>query len=140
MQVSTIWENEETNAINQIEPSTNGSSNGNGNGHCGGAENKLGTLRALAARLMREAESLSEVRSVDIDEGIDFYREVTEFEIGLIKRALVHTHGHQGRAARLLNLKVTTLNSKIKQYKMSVDSIAKGYPFLEIAEEVQSHI
>lgn len=91
-------------------------------------------LKALASRLMREVESLNEVHTVEIHQGIDFYDEVTEFEIGLIRRALTYTHGHQGRAARLLNLKVTTLNSKIKQYKIKLDAFANGYPVIDTGD------
>jgi len=96
--------------------------------------NTVMSLKALASRLMREVDSLNEVHTVEIHQGIDFYDEVTEFEIGLIRRALSYTHGHQGRAARLLNLKVTTLNSKIKQYKIRLDAFANGYPVLDSGE------
>ena len=48
--------------------------------------------------------------------GIDFYKEVARFEVELIQQALIHTHGNQSGAARLLGLKVTTLNSKVKLY------------------------
>ena len=96
--------------------------------------NTVMALKSLASRLMREVECLNEVHTVDINDGIDFYDEVTEFEIGLIRRALSHTHGHQGRAARLLNLKVTTLNSKIKQYKIRLDGFANGYPLMDTGD------
>jgi DNA-binding NtrC family response regulator len=49
---------------------------------------------------------------------ISFYEEVRRFEIGLIKRALQRAHGKQREAARLLGLKATTLNEKMKQYQM----------------------
>lgn len=52
-------------------------------------------------------------------EGVDFYELTKHFEIGLIKQALSLTHGHQTNAAKLLNLKLTTLNSIIKRYKIS---------------------
>lgn len=56
----------------------------------------------------------------DVTQGIDFYDEVRDFEISLIRQALRETHGNQVRAAVLLNLNPTTLNAKIKQY--SIDS------------------
>jgi len=96
--------------------------------------NTVMALKALASRLMHEVESLNEVHTLEIHEGIDFYDQVTEFEIGLIRRALTYTHGHQGRAARLLNLKVTTLNSKIKQYKIKLDAFANGYPVIDTGD------
>jgi len=56
---------------------------------------------------------------LDIESGIDFYDEVSRFEIFLIQRALKHTGGCQSRAATLLGLKPTTLNSKIKAYNIN---------------------
>ena len=113
----------------------------NGNGSATGRMSTVMALKALASRLMREVESLNEVHTVDIHQGIDFYDQVTEFEIGLIRRALTYTHGHQGRAARLLNLKVTTLNSKIKQYKIKLDVFANGYPMMDAGDfEMRQHI
>ena len=38
------------------------------------------------------------------------------YEVELIRRALKLTSGNQARAARLLGVKATTLNSKIKRY------------------------
>ena len=54
----------------------------------------------------------------DIGRGINFYDEVRRFEIDLIRRALIQTSGHQSRAARLLGMNATTLNSKIKTYNI----------------------
>ena len=85
---------------------------------------KVHSLRQMTVRLLHELHSLGEVRNMDVSEGIDFYNEVRRFEIDLIESALVHTGGHQRRAARLLNLKVTTLNSKIKQYDIRLNVMA----------------
>src|SRR5882724_5373155 len=52
--------------------------------------------------------------------GIQFYEEVQRFEIELIKQALEQTSGHQSRAAKLLGLNTTTLNSKIKSYNIKL--------------------
>ncbi|MCS6885686.1 MAG: sigma-54 dependent transcriptional regulator [Acidobacteriota bacterium] len=57
---------------------------------------------------------------IDISRGISFYDEVARFEIALIKSALEQTGGHQSRAAKLLGLNATTLNSKIKVYNIKV--------------------
>jgi DNA-binding NtrC family response regulator len=54
----------------------------------------------------------------EIGRGINFYDEVRRFEIDLIRRALEQTSGHQSRAARLLGMNATTLNSKIKTYNI----------------------
>ena len=59
-------------------------------------------------------------RCSDIGRGINFYDEVRRFEIDLIRRALEQTGGHQSRAARLLGMNATTLNSKIKTYNINL--------------------
>lgn len=58
--------------------------------------------------------------ALDIARGVNFYDEVKRFEIDLIRRALDQTGGHQSRAARLLGLNATTLNSKIKSYNIQL--------------------
>jgi len=68
----------------------------------------------LAARMIQQTEGAS--GDIDIARGVNFYEEVKRFEIDLILRALEQTGGHQSRAARLLGLNATTLNSKIKSY------------------------
>ena len=63
-------------------------------------------------------EGTSGAASLDIGRGVNFYDEVRRFEIDLIRRALEQTGGHQSRAARLLGMNATTLNSKIKTYNI----------------------
>jgi DNA-binding NtrC family response regulator len=58
--------------------------------------------------------------AIDVSRGIDFYDEVRRFEIDIIRRALDQTGGHQSRAARLLGMNATTLNSKIKTYNIQL--------------------
>src|ERR1700682_3969334 len=82
----------------------------------------------LASSLMREAQGLArdktfadesaKLQSIDVSKGIDFYGEVERFETALIKLALDQTAGNQARAAKLLGLRATTLNSKIKLYSI----------------------
>lgn len=57
---------------------------------------------------------------LDLAHGISFYDEVSRFEIELIRQALELTGGHQSRAAKVLGLNNTTLNSKIKSYNIKV--------------------
>jgi DNA-binding NtrC family response regulator len=66
----------------------------------------------------REGSSFAAVQ--DIGRGVNFYDEVRRFEIDLIRRALEQTGGHQSRAARLLGMNATTLNSKIKTYNINL--------------------
>jgi transcriptional regulator with GAF, ATPase, and Fis domain len=84
----------------------------------------------LADALLSEAETLARdkafteeatrLKPLDIVSGIDFYDEVQRFETHLIKMALSETGGNQAKAARLLGIKATTLNSKIKLFQIDV--------------------
>jgi len=88
--------------------------------------NRVQRLADLAHILVREAETLAsdktfteesnKLRTLNIAEGIDFYDEVTRFEVNLIKLALERAGRNQAAAARLLHIKPTTLNFKIKMY------------------------
>jgi DNA-binding protein Fis len=90
---------------------------------------RIQRLVNLAYSLLREAETLardktftdesSRLQTLDPAQGIDFYREVEQFETGLIKLALDHAGGNQSRAAKMLHIKPTTLNSKIKLYRIN---------------------
>ena len=70
----------------------------------------------LARQMIKDSEGSS--AEIDISRGTNFYDEVRRFETDLIRRALDQTGGHQSRAARLLGLNATTLNSKIKTYNI----------------------
>ncbi|MCO5333782.1 MAG: sigma-54 dependent transcriptional regulator [Pyrinomonadaceae bacterium] len=72
----------------------------------------------LAFEMLRSTEGTS--THLDISRGINFYDEVKRFEVDLIRRALDQTGGHQSRAARLLGLNATTLNSKIKTHNIPI--------------------
>ena len=84
----------------------------------------------LADALLSEAETLARdkafteeatrLKPLDILSGINFYDEVQRFETHLIKMALAETGGNQAKAARLLGIKATTLNSKIKLFNIEV--------------------
>jgi DNA-binding NtrC family response regulator len=85
------------------------------------------TLESLRAEILHPPSQekaglpLSEsVATLDFSRGISFYDEVSRFEIELIKRALEFTGGHQSRAAKLLGMNNTTLNSKIKSYNIKI--------------------
>ena len=106
-----------------------------GNDEFGRASESLTALKELTLRLLRELQCIGEVRPCSFENGVDFYEEVTRFEIDLIKRALLQTAGHQGRAARLLRLNATTLNAKIKHYGINLHSLAGGYSFWATGED-----
>ena len=83
-------------------------------------------LVMLAQALATEIETLkAELSKEQINnEGIDFYDEVQRYEIELIRGALNQCGGNQTQAAKLLHLKSTTLNAKMKHYGLnSVRSI-----------------
>jgi transcriptional regulator with GAF, ATPase, and Fis domain len=71
-----------------------------------------------ARAVVREGSGASS--AIDVGRGVNFYDEVRRFEIDLIRRALDQTGGHQSRAARLLGMNPTTLNSKIKTYNINL--------------------
>ena len=83
-----------------------------------GAAVRLKTLRELALALLQEVDSIKGSGSLEAKPSVDFSEEVRRFETDLIRWALMRTGGHQRRAARMLNLKVTTLNAKIKRYRI----------------------
>ena len=97
-------------------------------------EHHVQQLTLLARALASEIETLqaeldddrNREKPVVIDNGgIDFYHEVERYEIELIKSALSHCGGNQSRAAKLLQMKSTTLNAKMKHYGLNpVRSIA----------------
>src|ERR1043165_4937387 len=77
---------------------------------------RLNTLRETVLQLLEEVESLAISKPVDIKRGARFSDEVRQFEVSLTRTALGRTSGSQTRAAKLLGLKPTTLNAKIKRY------------------------
>jgi DNA-binding NtrC family response regulator len=87
---------------------------------------KLKTLKELTLALLQEVESLKGSASYEGRPTVDFADEVRRFETDLIRWALLHTGGHQRRAARMLNLKVTTLNAKIKRYGIRPHALHSG--------------
>jgi len=82
-------------------------------------ENRLAALREVALSLLSEVESLRRVQPQVADHSLRLYDEVQQFEIDLIRITLERANGNQTRAARLLGIKLTTLNTKIKRYKIS---------------------
>jgi len=121
MNSTATWESEELESV--AEPDENSESPS--------SLNNLATMKELVLRLLCELQCIAEVNTLTIGNGLDFYDEVRRFETDLIRRALLRTGGHQVRAAKLLNLKVTTLNSKIKHYNISPGGFANVYPLLE---------
>ncbi|HKR13640.1 MAG TPA: helix-turn-helix domain-containing protein [Pyrinomonadaceae bacterium] len=92
-------------------------------------ERRIQHLVLIAKALSSEIETLQRdlgpdhhVRSEPVeidDEGIDFYGEIERYEIDLLRSALDHCGGNQTHAAKLLHLKATTLNAKLKHYGLN---------------------
>jgi len=121
MNSTATWENAELD--HAVQP--------NGNNEPSSLPSNVTTLKELVLRLLSELQCVAEGNTLNIRDGLDFYDEVSRFEIDLIKRALLQTGGHQVQAAKLLNLKVTTLNSKIKHYRINPGGFANVYQLLE---------
>ena len=98
---------------------------------------KVAALQRLALQLL-EMPAPVEIKVATLqpvlklkDGGLDFYEEVSRFEIDLINSALQMTGGHQLRASRPLKLNPTTLNSKIKHYRINLDQFARHQPLAQ---------
>jgi DNA-binding NtrC family response regulator len=90
---------------------------------------RLVRIKEMASALLEEAETLDHEHALaeasatpenlELKSGVDFFEEVRRFEMRLITRALELTGGNQSRAARMLGLGTTTLNYKVKAYKLA---------------------
>ena len=87
-----------------------------------GSIHNLDSLREAALTLMREVESLANMQEPQTNGKLVLQEEVQRFESELIRQALQRTHGNQRRAAKLLGVKVTTLNCKIKRLGIPLTS------------------
>ena len=80
-------------------------------------ESRLSSLRDVAVELLNAVDFLKQTTAPS-DHSLSLDDEVKKFEADLIRAALVRTGGNQARAARLLGVKHTTLNAKIKRYQL----------------------
>jgi len=78
----------------------------------------ISLIRSLATTLLSEIDSLPEIDTTLESSGsvVVLSEMVRDFEIKLIRTALLRTGGNQRRAAFLLGVKTTTLHNKIKMY------------------------
>ena len=96
-------------------------------------DSRLEALREVALNLLKEVESLQRAQPPHPDRKLRLHDEVQQFEIDLIRTTLDRTNGNQTRAARLLGVNLTTLNTKIKRLKISFAGQEA-----EAADDVQS--
>lgn len=85
----------------------------------------LNSLREAALTLLREVESLA-TRHPQNNSRLGLQQEVQRYESELIRQALQRTGGNQRRAAKLLGVKVTTLNCKIKRLGIQLAANGRG--------------
>lgn len=84
---------------------------------------RIGILQELATKLLSEVESITETSNggrerINFGEGFRLYDQLQKLEIDIIRHALYLAGGRQNEAARLLGIKLTTLNSKIKRLNL----------------------
>lgn len=91
--------------------------------------NQLEALKSLSLLLVREINSLDETREtlekeIENEKPICLLKELERFEAHMIRCALIRSMGKQTTAAKLLGLKITTLNTKIKRYKINLTELS----------------
>lgn len=94
----------------------------------GETENNILALGEVVRTLSRAVSTLQSLKDSETNhlfrnfelrfpkDGIDFYEAIKLYEINLIKQALRQTRGHQAKAAKLLRMRTSTLNSFIKRH------------------------
>jgi len=92
-------------------------------------DHRLDALREIALTLLHEVESLRAAEAPRHGDDPRLPEAVRRFESQLILAALEKTRGNQFRAARILGVKHTTLNAKIKRYGISINGNRSGNQF-----------
>ncbi len=87
--------------------------------------NRLDALKVLSHSILQEINSLRQDENAVLLLKIDLSHEVQRFEKDLIRCALLRTGGKQRQAARLLNVKVSTLNAKIKRFNIAANGLSQ---------------
>jgi len=82
---------------------------------------KLEAINRIAGIVLKEVEMFT-ARNFSASENINYYEEIERFEIELLLFALYSAEGNQRRAARILNINPTTLNSKVKKFNLTYPS------------------
>ena len=93
--------------------------------------NQLEALKSLSMLLVREINSLEETETalenkIQSENSICLNCEMERIELKIIRAALIRSMGNQTRAAQLLGIKITTLNAKIKRYKIDLIQVKDG--------------
>jgi|SRR4051812_25343481 len=84
------------------------------------AEGRLEALRSLVLMFLNEIDNIKKMlgnkRPRSWGDGIDLEKELDAIETGMIKHALLKSHGNQAAAARMLSINPTTLHAKLKKH------------------------
>jgi DNA-binding NtrC family response regulator len=81
---------------------------------------KIAAVKDLAFELLTQLDGMKQPPSMNLKDGINIRDELLRYEIELIRMALRVTSNHQRRAATILGVNATTLNSKIKRYNIKL--------------------
>lgn len=99
-----------------------------------GLNHRLEILRQLAKSIAVEIDEIvgtkEDTSSSEESRGfeISLDEQIRRFEMDLIRFALFKSGGKQIHAARMLKIKPSTLNSRIKRYRISSDSFRYKTP------------
>ena len=104
---------------------------------------KLGVLKGVVLQLIEEIESLSFAKTVGTYDEVNMPDELRRFESHLIRSALDRNGGNQTRAAKTLGIKVTTLNNKIKRYRIPIQpefeqEAPSSFPMMSANDEARA--
>lgn len=83
-------------------------------------------LKRLAKLMMDEVSEIEETGELQLGEGFKLDNYIEQFEINIIRYALQLSGNNQLTASRLLGIKATTLNAKIKRFKLSTTANGGG--------------
>ncbi len=78
----------------------------------------INILKRLAKLILNEVKDLEEDDELVLGNGFKLDHHVQKFEMNIIRYALQISNDNQLAASRLLGIKPTTLNTKIKRYKI----------------------
>ena len=87
---------------------------------------RLEYLKLLTISVLEELASLDSLRGHSEGHHFTLSDEVRRFESELIRNALTVTHGKQRRAAHLLGMNATTLNTKLKRLDSECGQVSGG--------------
>lgn len=83
-------------------------------------------LKKISRLLFYDIQRLESFCCLEVKNTINFFQEVRNFEINLIKTALLYAMGSQRRCAELLGISASTLNNKIKHYGIKPKNIKEN--------------